>query len=109
MRAAAEAGDEGEALLNELARRLALGLAAVCVVLDPALVVLSGDIGQAGGTDLAERVGSEVAAIAPVSPRVVVTAVPDDPVLHGALITAVDRAREDVFASAADAPAAAAD
>ncbi len=67
------------------------------------------DIGQAGGTDLAERVGSEVAAIAPVSPRVVVTAVPDDPVLHGALITAVDRAREDVFASAADAPAAAAD
>jgi len=109
VRAAAEAGDEGEALLNELARRLALGLAAVCVVLDPALVVLSGDIGQAGGTDLAERVGSEVAAIAPVSPRVVVTAVPDDPVLHGALITAVDRAREDVFASAADAPAAAAD
>src|SRR6266511_3087473 len=109
VRAAAEAGDEGEALLNELARRLALGLAAVCVVLDPALVVLSGDIGQAGGSDLAERVGSEVAAIAPVSPRVVVTAVPDDPVLHGALITAVDRAREDVFASAADAPAAAAD
>lgn len=109
VRAAADAGTGGEALLSELARRLALGVAAVCVVLDPALVVLAGDICQAGGDDLATRVGTEVAAIAPVSPRVVSTAVPEDPVLHGALITAVDSAREEVFAAAADAPAAAAD
>jgi predicted NBD/HSP70 family sugar kinase len=109
VRAAAEAGTDGDALLTELARRLALGVAGVCVVLDPALVVLAGDICQAGGDSLATRVGMEVAAIAPVSPRVVSTAVPADPVLHGALITAVDRAREEVFASAADGPAAAAD
>ena len=50
-----------------------------------------------------------MSAIAPVSPQVVTTAVPEDPVLHGALITAVDSAREEVFASAAAGPAAAAD
>jgi predicted NBD/HSP70 family sugar kinase len=109
VRAAAASGARGEALLAELARRLALGVAAVCVVLDPALVVLAGDICQAGGEDLADRVGTEVAAIAPVSPRVVSTAVLEDPVLHGALITAVDSAREEVFAAAADARVAAAD
>src|SRR5215470_2855309 len=95
--------------VRALARRLALGVAAVCVVLDPALVVLTGDICQAGGAGLATRVASEVAAIAPVSPRVVPTTVPTDPVLHGALITAVDAAREEVFASTAESPEAAAD
>jgi len=109
VRSAAQAGPAGEPLLSELARRLALGVAAVCVVLDPALVVLAGDICQAGGVGLAERVGAEVAAIAPVSPRVVPTTVPADPVLHGALITAVDAAREEVFASTAGTPDAAAD
>src|SRR4051794_39564463 len=37
--AAADAGTDGAPVLNELARRLALGLASACVVLDPALVV----------------------------------------------------------------------
>jgi predicted NBD/HSP70 family sugar kinase len=109
VQAAAQAGPDGEPLLTELARRLALGVAAVCVVLDPALVVLAGDICQAGGAGLAAQVAGEVAAIAPVSPRVVPTMVPTDPVLHGALITAVDAAREEVFASTADSPEAATD
>jgi predicted NBD/HSP70 family sugar kinase len=109
VRAAVSAGQAGEPLLTELARRLALGVAGVCVVLDPALVVLAGDICQAGGPGLADRVSTEVAAIAPVSPRVVSTAVPADPVLHGALLTAVDAAREEVFGLAAAEPAIAAD
>lgn len=39
-----------EAFLDELAGRLAVGVAAVAVVLDPGLIVLSGDVGRAGGT-----------------------------------------------------------
>jgi predicted NBD/HSP70 family sugar kinase len=99
VRAAVTAGSDGIELLDEVARRLAFGVAAVCVVLDPALVVLAGVVGQAGGDELAGRVQQEVAAIAPVHPKVVTTRVPDDPVLRGALLTAVDAAREEVLRS----------
>ena len=99
VRAAVNAGTTGGPVLDELARRLALGLAAACVVLDPALVVLAGEVGLAGGVALAHRVQQEVAAIAPVSPRVVVSEGPGEPVLHGALLTALDAARDEVFGS----------
>jgi predicted NBD/HSP70 family sugar kinase len=99
VRAAIAAGTKGGPLLDELARRLALGVAAACVVLDPPLVVLAGEVGQAGGTALAERVQHEVAAITLVSPRVVATEVPREPVLEGALSTALDAARDEVFGS----------
>jgi predicted NBD/HSP70 family sugar kinase len=99
VRAAVSAGTAGGAVLDELARRLALGLSAACLVLDPALVVLAGEVGRAGGVALAHRVQQEVAAIAPVSPRVVVSEVPAEPVLHGALLTALDAARDEVFGS----------
>jgi len=97
--AAVAAGPAGEPVLNELAERLALGVAAVCVVLDPPLVVLAGEVGQAGGAALAERVEQEVAAITLVSPRVVVSEVAVEPVLTGALRTALDAARDEVFGS----------
>jgi predicted NBD/HSP70 family sugar kinase len=99
VRAAVNAGTTGGPVLDELARRLALGLAATCVVLDPALVVLAGEVGLAGGVALAHRVQHEVAAIAPVSPRVVVSEGPTEPVLHGALLTALDATRDEVFGS----------
>jgi predicted NBD/HSP70 family sugar kinase len=99
VRAAIAAGTKGGPVLDEVARRLALGVAAVGVVLDPALVVLAGDIGQAGGMALAQRVQHEVAAIAPVSPRVVGSEVPSEPVLNGALLTGLDAVREEVFGS----------
>src|SRR6516165_5747628 len=87
--------------LDELARRVALGAAAVCTVIDPGLVVLGGEVGLAGGTALAERVAAEVARICPVRPRVVPTAVATEPVLRGALLTAVNQARADLLASVA--------
>jgi predicted NBD/HSP70 family sugar kinase len=99
VRAAVAAGEAGEPVLDELARRLALGVAATCVVLDPPLVVLAGEVGQAGGPALAERVEREVAAITLVSPRVVITEVAAEPVLHGALRMALDAVRDDVFGS----------
>jgi predicted NBD/HSP70 family sugar kinase len=99
VRAAVAAGEAGEPVLDELARRLALGVAATCVVLDPPLVVLAGDVGQAGGPALAERVEREVAAITLVSPKVVITEVAVEPVLHGALRMALDAVRDEVFGS----------
>jgi len=97
-------GDSGAAagrFLGEFARRVALGAAAVCTVIDPGLVVLGGEVGLAGGTALADRVAAEITGICPVRPRVVPTAVATDPVLRGALLTAVDQARADLLASVA--------
>lgn len=99
VRAAIAAGTRGGPLLDELARRLALGVASTCVVLDPPLVVLTGEVGQAGGSALAERVQHEVAAITLVAPRVVVTEVPEEPVLQGALRMGLDAVRDEVFGS----------
>jgi predicted NBD/HSP70 family sugar kinase len=93
------AGVTGGPVLDELARRLALGVASVCVVLDPPLVVLGGAVGQAGGTALAERVQHEVAAITLVAPKVVVSEVAEEPVLTGALHTALGAVRDEVFGS----------
>ncbi|MFF3854016.1 ROK family protein [Micromonospora sp. NPDC002575] len=99
VRAAIAAGTTGGPLLDELARRLALGVASTCVVLDPPLVVLAGEVGQAGGAALAERVQHEVAAITLVRPRVVPTGLTEEPILHGALRTALDAVRDEVFGS----------
>jgi predicted NBD/HSP70 family sugar kinase len=99
VRTAIAAGTKGGPVLDELARRLALGVAAVGVVLDPPLVVLAGEVGRAGGTPLAERVQHEVAAITPVSPRVVVSTAAAEPVLRGALVTGLDAVRDQIFGS----------
>ncbi len=90
-----------EAFLNELAHRVAVGVASVCVVLDPGLVVLGGEVGRAGGTALADRVAA-VASIWPSRPRVVPTGVPGEPVLRGAMLAAVAQARAGLLASVAD-------
>jgi predicted NBD/HSP70 family sugar kinase len=99
VRAAALAGTQGAPVLDELARRLALGVASTCVVLDPPLVVLAGAVGRAGGAALAERVQREVAAITLTAPRVVPSEVAEEPVLTGALHTALAAVRDEVFGS----------
>lgn len=101
VRAAVSSPSAGSsAFLDDLARRVAVGVAAVCVVLSPGLVILGGEVGRAGGTALATRVAARVGAICPSRPRIVPATIPDDPVLHGALIAAVDRARTALLASA---------
>ncbi|WP_460528799.1 ROK family transcriptional regulator [Flindersiella endophytica] len=83
--------------VDDLAHRLALGVASVCVILDPSLVVLAGDVCRAGGPDLAGRVEEAVARICPIRPNVSVTAVERRPVLLGAVDVAAEQAREDLF------------
>ena len=99
VRAAITAGTAGAPFLDELAARLALGVASAAVVLDPPMVVLAGEVGLAGGGALAERVQHEVAATTLVAPKVVVTEVIEEPVLQGALRTALDAVRDEVFGS----------
>ncbi|MFD0820984.1 ROK family transcriptional regulator, partial [Micromonospora zhanjiangensis] len=99
IRAAIAAGARGGPVLDEVARRLALGVASTCVVLGVPLVVLAGKVGQAGGTAMAERVQREVATITLVSPRVTVTGLTDEPILCGALGTALGAVRDEVFGS----------
>lgn len=99
VKVAVAAGARGEPLLDEIAQRLALGAAAVCVILDPGLVVLAGEVGLAGGAALASRVEEAVARICPVRPQVVTTTVTDkNPVLRGAVLAALDQAREELLA-----------
>src|SRR6266700_4054537 len=91
--------DVNLAAMAERAGRVALGVAAVSVGLDPGLVVLGGDVGLAGGVALASRVAAEVGRISPAKPRVVPTAVSGKPVLRGAILAAVDAARAELLAS----------
>jgi predicted NBD/HSP70 family sugar kinase len=99
---AAAAGQErGADFLAELAGRVATGVAAVSVVLDPGLVVLGGDVGLAGGAELARRVAAQVGRICPARPDVVPSGVSGVPVLRGAILAAVDQARAELLDSVA--------
>ncbi|ASQ94688.1 ROK family transcriptional regulator [Streptomyces sp. 11-1-2] len=91
------AGDE---VLTELARRLATGLASVVAVVDPELVVLSGEVAQAGGERLRQLVEAEMTGLALPRPQLRISEIEGDPILIGALRTAVADARQTVFDTA---------
>ncbi|MCY9782647.1 ROK family transcriptional regulator [Nocardiopsis sp. EMB25] len=97
--AARAATPEADAFLDVFAERLARGVAAVSVILDPGLVVLGGDVARAGGEKLAERIQAANARIAPNETEVRLGAVEGSPVVRGALLHALERAREEVFSS----------
>ncbi|MFF0162901.1 ROK family transcriptional regulator [Streptomyces sp. NPDC005263] len=84
--------------LDVLADRVALGAAAVVSVLDPGCVVLAGEIGRAGGDTLARRVQDRLARLSPLPTEVRPSALGGGAVLRGALLTARDRAQDDLFA-----------
>ena len=84
-------------VVDQEARRLALGIAAVAAVLDPELVVLGGGIGAGGGDLLLEPLARELRACSPFRPRVAVSALGDEAVLYGALAIALAAAQEQVL------------
>jgi predicted NBD/HSP70 family sugar kinase len=87
------------AFLDDLAHRVAIGVAAVCSVLDPGLVVLGGTVGEAGAGELAARVAAEVPRLCLARPAVRPTSVPGEPVLRGAMQAALAQARAALFTS----------
>ncbi|MFI1201951.1 ROK family transcriptional regulator [Streptomyces sp. NPDC020883] len=81
----------------EVARRLATGLAAVVAVVDPRLVVLSGEVPQAGGEALRALVEAEFTGLALPRPEIRISDIAGDPILTGALRTALAETRDAVF------------
>ncbi|MFF3290235.1 ROK family transcriptional regulator [Streptomyces sp. NPDC003023] len=93
---AAVTEDRGD-FLDALADRLALGAAAVAAVLDPGCVVLGGETGHAGGEALASRVETRVAGLSPLRTEVRASALGGTAILSGALLTAGETARGELF------------
>ncbi|MER7407731.1 ROK family transcriptional regulator [Streptomyces sp. NPDC000070] len=83
--------------LDALADRVAVGVASVVAILDPGCVVLGGEVGRAGGAELAARVQDRVSRMTPLPTEVRTTALGGGAVLRGALLTARDRAQEELF------------
>lgn len=83
--------------LDALADRLALGVASVVALLDPGCVVLGGEVGQAGGDELAVRVAERIARMSPLPAEVRPSVLGGAAVLRGALLTAQDGAQDELF------------
>ncbi|MDN0196280.1 ROK family transcriptional regulator [Streptomyces sp. S.PNR 29] len=94
----ADADPSAERFLDALAERVALGTAAVVSVLDPGCVILAGEIGRAGGDALATRVRDHLARMSPLPTEVRPSMLGGGAVLRGALLTARERAQEELFA-----------
>jgi predicted NBD/HSP70 family sugar kinase len=110
MQRAADASRRGEpakrahdaaAAIQQVALGLATGLAAVNSVLDPELVVLTGDVALAGGEPLRSGIERELHAMTIPRPPLRLSAITGNPVLTGALELAVGAVRDEVFDTAA--------
>jgi len=102
-RACAAGDPASEAFVDELASRLASGLAVITSVLDPHLVVLSGDICTAGGEHLARRVERALRRMSKLRPALMVSGVDGDPALAGATELALRHTRDALFRASAEA------
>ncbi|MFF8867123.1 ROK family transcriptional regulator [Streptomyces sp. NPDC015139] len=84
--------------LGVLADRIAVGVASVVAVLDPGCVVLGGEVGQAGGAVLARLVQERLRRMSPLATEVRASSLGGTAVLRGALLTARERAQDELFA-----------
>jgi predicted NBD/HSP70 family sugar kinase len=99
---AAEEPETSGPFFAELADRVSVGLAAVIAVLDPSLVVLAGQVGQAGGETLRAAVAEAMRRHAPLESAIAVTPITDDAVLLGALDTGLTAIRESLLTRISD-------
>jgi len=103
--AAARAGDHAaRAVVEEVARRIALHLAPVAAVADVELVVLGGGIG-ANGDLLLVPVARLLGKWLPFPPRIAVSTLGEAAVLTGAVAVGLQAALENVFTGRTAAPA----
>ncbi|HET8970247.1 MAG TPA: ROK family transcriptional regulator [Candidatus Nanopelagicales bacterium] len=85
--------------LSALARRFAIGLSTVIAIVDPAAIILTGSWLHAGGEPLRALISAHLDDVAVCTPPVLSGTVQDDPVLAGALFTALDHARDHAFST----------
>ena len=96
-RAARNGDDSARAVVEEIARRIALHVAPVAAVADVELVVLGGGIG-ANGDLLLDPVSRLLGDWLPFPPRVEISTLGEAAVLTGALAVGLQAALENVFA-----------
>lgn len=87
------------AFLGALADRIAVVLAVVAALVDPPLVVLAGEVAQAGGARLRDLVTEAFHRNTPLRTPVEVTALTDDAVLLGAMDSGLRSVRESLVDS----------
>jgi predicted NBD/HSP70 family sugar kinase len=97
-RAARDPEAAGE-FFAQFADRVSVGLAAVIAVLDPSLVVLAGQVAQAGGEVLRSAVAGAMLRNAPLESTIAVTTIKDDAVLLGALDAGLTEVRESLLSA----------
>lgn len=97
--AVARMDKRASAFLRDLAGRIALALAAVSAILDPPLVVLAGEVAQAGGGTLRDLVAEAFYGTTPLRTPIEVTALADDAVLLGALDAGIRTVRDSLVDS----------
>ena len=103
--AAARRGDaDAIAVVDEVARRIALHLAPIAAVADVELVVLGGGIGTNGDL-LLDRIARLLADWLPFPPRIAVSTLGEAAVLTGAVSVGLQAALENVFARRTAVPA----
>jgi predicted NBD/HSP70 family sugar kinase len=96
--AAARRGEDAAvAAMRREAEGIALAVAAVVPVVDPELVVLGGEVGRHGDL-LLEPVEEELGRLSPFHPRVEVSSLGEEGVLHGAVGMALQAAMDRLFA-----------
>ena len=83
--------------LQEIARRYALGLASVIALVDPARMILAGELATIGGARLRDAVAAELDALVLAAPPLDLAAAGNSPILDGAMLRSLDLARERVF------------
>jgi predicted NBD/HSP70 family sugar kinase len=87
----------GNGFLDDLARRVAGGIASLVALADPQLILLCGDTSRAGGEEFAANVAEKLHALVLPRTPVGVASVQGNAVRAGALQSALATAREDVF------------
>lgn len=95
-RAVAEGHAAATEIRDELVELLARAIATVCLILDPATVILGGGLSQAG-TALAAPLEQRVRELVPVPPRMEVSDLGDLAVTYGAVRLALDRVDETLY------------
>lgn len=83
--------------LTEQADLLAVGVATVCAIVDPGLVVLGGGLGVGGADLLLPLLHKALRRLTPLRPTVVASELGDHAVLDGAVVDAVATAQETVL------------
>jgi predicted NBD/HSP70 family sugar kinase len=100
--AAAESDGAALRIVDTLVRRLARGIAAAAIVIDPRTVIVGGGLSRAGEL-LLRPLERELAGLMPIAPQVVLSDLGEEAVALGAVRLAVQTVEDRLFGIAAEA------